>query len=289
MKPEVSTRTVRLPDDTELLLSVYRSTRENEAALFGWTEDEVSRFMRSQFEAQSSYYAEYFPTAEHSMVLVGDSPAGRLVVDRSENAVHIIDISLLPSVRRRGVGTELVHRLLAEAEGRGVPVTCHVEAGNQARSFWQHLGFIERPAARRLYIFGTTVRDLLGADRRRLRAAGRGRVSLVQHRAGGRRGGRPVGRGTSAARVAGPSAAVRVAFRRAEHTGHAPGRVPLVPFRTRGTGMPDRAGNVRCPGLNLRSRFLLTRPLPGRLPGRRPAARRGKAVPARLIFFLAPH
>jgi ribosomal protein S18 acetylase RimI-like enzyme len=146
MKPEVSTRTLHLPDDAELLLSVYRSTRENEAALFGWTEDEVSRFIRFQFDAQSSYYARYFPRADHSVVLVGSSPAGRLVVDRSENAVHIIDISLLASVRRRGVGTELVHRLLAEAEGRGVPATCHVEAGNQARSFWQRLGFIEGPA-----------------------------------------------------------------------------------------------------------------------------------------------
>ncbi len=145
MKPEVSTRRVRLPDDAELLLSVYRSTRESETAVFGWTEDEVSTFMRFQFGAQSSYYAECFPAAEHSVVLVGNAPAGRLVVDRPEKAVHIIDISLLPSVRRGGVGTELVLRLLAEAEGRAVPVTCHVEAGNQARSFWQRLGFVERP------------------------------------------------------------------------------------------------------------------------------------------------
>jgi ribosomal protein S18 acetylase RimI-like enzyme len=145
MKPEVSTRTVRLPNDSELLLSVYRSTRERETTVFGWTEDEVSRFLRFQFDAQSSYYAEYFPTAEHSVVLVGNYAAGRLVVERSENAVHIVDISLVPSVRRAGVGTELVCRLLAEAQGRGVPVTCHVEAGNDARSFWQRLGFVERP------------------------------------------------------------------------------------------------------------------------------------------------
>ena len=144
MKPSVTTRPVRLPEDTGLLLSIYGSTRENEISAFGWTEDEVSRFVNFQFEAQSRYYADYFPQGEHSVVLVDGTSAGRLLVDRSGNAVHIVDISLLPSFRRGGVGAELVHRLLDEAEVRGVPVTGHVEAGNEARLFWKRMGFVER-------------------------------------------------------------------------------------------------------------------------------------------------
>ena len=147
MKGAVNTRAVRLPDDTELLLAVYRAAREPEISAFGWTEEELSRFINSQFEAQSRYYVGYFPDAEHSVVLVDGTPAGRLLVERSENAVHIVDISLLPSFRRSGVGSELVHKLLEEAELSGVPVKCHVEAGNQARLFWRSLGFVERSGA----------------------------------------------------------------------------------------------------------------------------------------------
>jgi GNAT superfamily N-acetyltransferase len=143
MKPAFTTRPVRLPEDNELLLSIYSSTRESEISAFGWTKDEVSRFVNFQFDAQSRYYASYFPEAEHSVVVVDGTPAGRLLVDRTANAVHIVDISLLPSFRRGGIGAALVRRLLEEAEVRGVPVTGHVEPGNEARLFWKRMGFVE--------------------------------------------------------------------------------------------------------------------------------------------------
>ena len=144
MNAAVTTRPVQLPEDTELLLAIYRSTRDSEMADFGWTEDEVDRFVTFQFDAQSRYYADYFPEAEHSVVVVDGTPAGRLLVERSGNAVHIVDISLLPSFRRCGVGAELVHGLLEEAKADRVPVTCHVEPGNDARLFWKRMGFVER-------------------------------------------------------------------------------------------------------------------------------------------------
>lgn len=141
MNGAVTTRAVRLPEDAGLLLAIYRSTCEREIAGFGWTGTEVDAFVALQFEAQSRYYASCFPDVEHSVVLVDGAPAGRLLVERSGNAVHIVDISLLPIFRRAGIGAALVHGLLNEADLRGVPVTCHVEAGNEARLFWDRLGF----------------------------------------------------------------------------------------------------------------------------------------------------
>jgi GNAT superfamily N-acetyltransferase len=137
----VTTRAVRRPEDAGLLLAIYRSTREQEIASFGWTETEVDAFVRLQFEAQSRYYADCFPGAEHSVVLVDDDPAGRLLVHRSGTAVHIVDIALLPSFRGGGVGSELVQRLLDEADGLRAAVTCHVLVGNEAL-FWERLGFV---------------------------------------------------------------------------------------------------------------------------------------------------
>jgi GNAT superfamily N-acetyltransferase len=138
---EVSTRPVDLPADHQLLLSVYRSTRQPELELLGWAETELAAFVNFQFEAQSRHYAAYYPRAAHSVVLVDDRAAGRLIVEPSET-VLIVDISLLPSFRGAGVGTAVIGRLIEEAERRGVPLTCHVEAANPALLFWRRLGFV---------------------------------------------------------------------------------------------------------------------------------------------------
>ena len=144
MKGVVTTRPVLLPDDAEFLLAVYHSTCQAELELVAWSEADKNAFVRSQFEAQSRHYREYSPNAENSVVLVSGVPAGRLIVERSESAVHIVDIALLPAFRRAGVGSELVNGLLDEADERGAPVTCYVEVGNEACHFWERLGFVAR-------------------------------------------------------------------------------------------------------------------------------------------------
>jgi GNAT superfamily N-acetyltransferase len=138
---EVSTRPVDLPADYQLLASVYRSTRQPELELLGLAELELAAFVNFQFEAQSRHYAAYYPRAGHWVVLVDGHAAGRLVVEHSEPAVLIVDIALLPSFRRAGVGKAVVGRLIEEANRRRVPVTCHVEARNPALLFWRRLGF----------------------------------------------------------------------------------------------------------------------------------------------------
>ena len=138
----VTTRPVRVPEDGDFLLAVYRSTREAELLQFGWSAADLDGFVGFQFQAQWRHYQEYFPRAEHSVALVDGVPAGRLIVDWSESAVHIVDIALLPVFRGDGVGRELVNGVLDDAERRGVPVTCNVEVGNEARFFWEKLGFV---------------------------------------------------------------------------------------------------------------------------------------------------
>jgi GNAT superfamily N-acetyltransferase len=75
---------------------------------------------------------------------VGGEPAGRLIVDRSEHEIRIVDIALLPGFRRAGAGGTLVRRLFDEADAGALPVRCHVVRGGDARLFWEHLGLVER-------------------------------------------------------------------------------------------------------------------------------------------------
>jgi ribosomal protein S18 acetylase RimI-like enzyme len=62
-------------------------------------------------------------------------------VARWNNEIRIIDIALLPEHLNRGIGTQLISELLAEAASAGLPVTIHVKSSNPARHLYERLGF----------------------------------------------------------------------------------------------------------------------------------------------------
>ena len=68
-------------------------------------------------------------------------PAGRLYVRQDPDAVHIMDIALLPEFRGAGVGGELLAELFEVATSRDVVVRIWVEQENRALSLYRRLGF----------------------------------------------------------------------------------------------------------------------------------------------------
>jgi ribosomal protein S18 acetylase RimI-like enzyme len=147
---EVSLRPA-LASDTELLLSVYASTRERELELVPWSDADKRAFVRSQFEAQHSYYHRHYASAEYSIILERGRPAGRLYVDRRADELRVIDITLLPEHRGCGIGSALLSQLKAEAHAAGKPLTIHVEHHNSALRLYARLGF-ERVSDDGLYL-----------------------------------------------------------------------------------------------------------------------------------------
>ncbi|MFL6137936.1 MAG: GNAT family N-acetyltransferase [Frankiaceae bacterium] len=129
------------PADTAFLLELYGSTRAAELALAPWSAEDKAAFVRMQFDAQDRHYRAQFPAAERSVIEVGGEPAGRLYVDRRLDEIRVVDLSLLPAWRGRGIGTALLTDLLDEATGTARPVRLHVEVGNPARRLYVRLGF----------------------------------------------------------------------------------------------------------------------------------------------------
>jgi ribosomal protein S18 acetylase RimI-like enzyme len=130
------------PEDRELLLAVYASTRVEELAPVPWTEEQKAAFLKMQFEAQDVDYRRNYADAEFSVIEVDGAPAGRLYVHRRPDEIRLIDIALLPAFRGRGIGTSLLSRLFDEATASDVPVTIHVEIHNPARALYDRLGFV---------------------------------------------------------------------------------------------------------------------------------------------------
>ncbi len=127
--------------DRTFLLKLYGSTRTDELALTGWTEDQKKEFLNQQFSAQHTYYQENFPNASFLIIQDGETPVGRIYTDRRPDEIRLIDIALLPDYRGRGLGTALLEELIAEASKAGKPLRIHVEKFNPALRLYERLGF----------------------------------------------------------------------------------------------------------------------------------------------------
>jgi ribosomal protein S18 acetylase RimI-like enzyme len=128
-------------EDWEFFARVYASTRQAELAAVPWSDEERAAFLEQQFAAQSADYRANYPDASFDVVLVAGEPAGRLIVDRRDDEIGIVDIALLPAFRGSGIGTGLLRSLVDESEAAGTPLAIHVERENPARRLYERLGF----------------------------------------------------------------------------------------------------------------------------------------------------
>jgi ribosomal protein S18 acetylase RimI-like enzyme len=129
------------PDDAPFFAALYASTREEELAPTPFTREQKDAFLAQQFAAQSAHYARVNAGAAFDVVLVAGERAGRLIVDERPDEVAIVDISLLPAFRGRGIGTRLLTPILERAAAAGRAVAIHVERFNPALALYQRLGF----------------------------------------------------------------------------------------------------------------------------------------------------
>jgi len=129
------------PADDALLLSIYASTRAEEMKLVPWTAEQKDAFVRMQFVAQKQHYAAMFPAASHDIVYMDEAAIGRVWIDRRDEELHVLDITLLPDYRGRGAGATLLRRLMEEAGASGKAITIYLESFNPSLRIFEHLGF----------------------------------------------------------------------------------------------------------------------------------------------------
>jgi ribosomal protein S18 acetylase RimI-like enzyme len=127
--------------DRAFLAQLYASTRAEELAILPWTDEQKAQFLAQQFEAQDTHYRAHYDGATFDVIEVDGLSAGRLYVHRGPREIRIVDISLTPAFRGRGLGTSLLRELIAEADAGGRILSIHVEARNPARRLYERLGF----------------------------------------------------------------------------------------------------------------------------------------------------
>ena len=138
--PTLATRPATALDDA-FLFTLFKAVRAPEFAHLPLPPEQLDRLLNVQYAGQKMTYAAQYP-AGHRIVLLHLNPIGRIGLYRAEGARHLVDISLLPEFRNRGIGSALLAEAIADARAAGEPLTCSVAALNLGSlRFHQRLGF----------------------------------------------------------------------------------------------------------------------------------------------------
>jgi ribosomal protein S18 acetylase RimI-like enzyme len=137
----ISLRSVILPDDEAFLQKLYASTREDDIAMWGMSEEQAAPLIEMQYRAQKMQYEAQYPGARHNIILSDGEPVGRVMTLIVEKELSGIDIAIVPDTRNRGIGSVVLNDLKREADELGIPFNFSVvKTNHKAIKLYQRLG-----------------------------------------------------------------------------------------------------------------------------------------------------
>jgi ribosomal protein S18 acetylase RimI-like enzyme len=131
------------PDDQEFLFGLYASTRQDEFRGLGLVSQQLEALLRMQWSAQQRWYETAYAPADQQIVMQGELPIGRVIVQRGDSAMVLVDISLGPAHRGRGIGSLLIRDLIKECSHKKVTLRLQVLRTNPATQLYLRLGFVK--------------------------------------------------------------------------------------------------------------------------------------------------
>lgn len=129
--------------DKKFLEQIYLEARRAEFAAFDWADGQLEALLGMQFEMQmKAYQMQFFALAVFIIELSG-APIGRLIIDRNDKEIRLVDLTILPEFRHRGIGAFLLGELQAEAVSAKKPLNLRVLKTNQpAVKLYERCGFV---------------------------------------------------------------------------------------------------------------------------------------------------
>jgi ribosomal protein S18 acetylase RimI-like enzyme len=137
----ISLRRVSVQDDP-FLWALFCAVRAD-LALLPLPAEQVELLMRQQYRFQQQGYANQFPLAESWVIEYQSIPAGKIMLDCSANAVHVIDIAVVPEYRSRGIGSGVLVAISGYVNKCAGVLSLSVDRQNiAARRLYDRLGFV---------------------------------------------------------------------------------------------------------------------------------------------------
>lgn len=139
-------------DDDDFRFRLFCQSRPPGLSALPLAPAAMEQLMRLQFRAQTNSYRAEFPAAQFHIIELDARPIGRIIVDRSEARLLIVDQAIVPELRRRGIGTAIMRSVMDEAATSALPVRLQVASDNDpARRLYLRLGFVAVSSATPMY------------------------------------------------------------------------------------------------------------------------------------------
>jgi RimJ/RimL family protein N-acetyltransferase len=140
-------------EDGDFRFGLFCQSRPPELAALPLAPAAMEQLMRLQFVAQTRSYRGQFPAARFDIIELDARPIGRIIVDRSDGRLLIVDQAIVQEMRNRGIGTAIMRSVMDEARVAALPVRLHVASDNEpSLRLYRHLGFVPVGSSISVYV-----------------------------------------------------------------------------------------------------------------------------------------
>lgn len=127
-------------EDLAFLRQLYASVKLDELGNSGWNESQKIAFIDTQFDAQQRFYSQH-QNASFLLVLYKNHPVGRVYLQQAEQALVLIDISLIKGFRSQGLGSLLMQSVIEKARQHRLAIELNIDKMNPALKWYLRMNF----------------------------------------------------------------------------------------------------------------------------------------------------
>lgn len=126
--------------DNEFEVQLLASLSAN-IALYDSNTDIAASLVETQYKAQMFSYSANFPGSQRWLIYRRQEKTGRLWIWLSKDALHLLDIIILPGSQNKGLGTQIIRALINYSKSTQRVFKLSVEVRNTgAQSLYSRLG-----------------------------------------------------------------------------------------------------------------------------------------------------
>ncbi|MFZ6774897.1 GNAT family N-acetyltransferase [Undibacterium sp. SXout7W] len=119
------------------------ASRRGDLRLLEVDEAFIGSMIAMQQKIQMQGMEQSFPDAQHLIIAEPDQSIGRVVIDFGVTDIRLIDIAIMPSRQRQGIGRAVLAALQAMAMQKDLGMSLAVESTNiPARNLYFDMGFV---------------------------------------------------------------------------------------------------------------------------------------------------
>jgi GNAT superfamily N-acetyltransferase len=130
--------------DRPFLLALYGDVRAAELDQVAWPAGQREAFIASQFQAREHHYRTHYHGAQFLIIseaTKSKQPIGYVFLHVTANDLRIMDIALIPTVRGKGLGSQIMGAIHQVADQFASITSLHVEPDNPAKRLYERMGY----------------------------------------------------------------------------------------------------------------------------------------------------